>query len=105
LLFIGKMVVTGGVGIFAFFVFSGDIPGVREQLPHTNYYLTPVILITIVTYFIASAFFSVYEIGVDTLFFCFLEDCERNDGTESKPFFMSKDLMKILHKENKFKEE
>ncbi|KAF2353312.1 Choline transporter-like [Trinorchestia longiramus] len=105
LLFIGKMVVTGSIGIFAFFVFSGEIPGVRDELPHTNYYLTPVILITIVTYFISSAFFSVYEMGVDTLFLCFLEDSERNDGSPEKPYFMSKDLMKILHKENKFKED
>lgn len=99
------MVVTGGVGIFAFFAFSGDIPGLREELPQTNYYLTPVIIITIATYFISSAFFSVYEIGVDTLFFCFLEDSERNDGSQQKPYFMSKDLMQILQKENKFKEE
>ncbi|KAA0198710.1 hypothetical protein HAZT_HAZT002278 [Hyalella azteca] len=105
LLFIGKMVVTGGVGIVAYFVFSGGIQGIRSEIPHTNYYLTPVILITIVTYFISSAFFSVYEIGVDTLFLCFLEDSERNDGSEQKPYFMSKDLMKILHKENKTKEE
>jgi choline transporter-like protein 2/4/5 len=30
-----------------------------------------------------------------------VEDCERNDGSPGKPYFMSKDLMKILHKKNK----
>ena len=41
-------------------------------------------------------FFGVYEMAVDTLFLCFLEDIERNDGSASKPYYMSKDLKKIL---------
>lgn len=105
LLFIGKMVVVGIIGIASFFVFSGEIPGLQGYLPEMNYYLTPVIIITIATFFIASAFFSVYAMAVDTLFLCFLEDCERNDGSSEKPYYMSKDLMKILDKSNKFKED
>lgn len=30
-----------------------------------------------------------------------VEDCERNDGSEEKPYFMSKQLMKILGRKNK----
>ena len=30
-----------------------------------------------------------------------VEDLEKNDGTAEKPYFMSKGLMKILHKKNK----
>jgi hypothetical protein len=41
-------------------------------------------------------FFDVYEMAVDTLFLCFLEDIERNDGTAEKPYYMSKDLRQIL---------
>nr|XP_053656194.1 choline transporter-like protein 4 isoform X2 [Cherax quadricarinatus] len=104
LLFIGKMVVVGIIGIASFFIFSGEVKPAQKYLPEMNYYLTPVIIITIGTFFIASAFFSVYAMAVDTLFLCFLEDCERNDGSEEKPYFMSKDLMKILDKKNKFKE-
>ena len=37
-----------------------------------------------------SAFFGVYSMAVDTLFLCFLEDLERNDGSLEKPYFMSK---------------
>ncbi|XP_076048718.1 choline transporter-like 2 isoform X2 [Oratosquilla oratoria] len=102
LLFIGKMVVVGSVGIASFFIFSGDIKEVKSHLPEMNYYLTPVIIITLGTFFIASAFFSVYAMAVDTICLCFLEDCERNDGTPDKPYYMSKDLMKILDKKNKF---
>ena len=40
--------------------------------------------------------------AVDTLFLCFLEDMERNDGTPSRPYFMSKGLQKIVGKMQKF---
>ena len=38
--------------------------------------------------------------AVDTLFLCFLEDLERNDG-QDKPYYMSKSLKKILGKMEK----
>ncbi|XP_042214681.1 choline transporter-like 2 isoform X3 [Homarus americanus] len=105
LLFIGKMVVVGIIGVASFFIFSGEVKIMKGYLPEMNYYLTPVIIITIGTFFIATAFFSVYAMAVDTLFLCFLVDCEKNDGSAEKPYYMSKDLMKILDKKNKFKEE
>ena len=46
-------------------------------------------------------FFNVYGMAVDTIFMCFLEDLERNDGTPQKPYFMSKSLMKLLGKKNR----
>ncbi len=33
-----------------------------------------------------------------------VEDLEKHDGSPEKPYFMSKELMKLLGKENKFKE-
>jgi choline transporter-like protein 2/4/5 len=33
-----------------------------------------------------------------------VEDLERHDGSPEKPYFMSKNLMKILNKTNKFEE-
>lgn len=38
---------------------------------------------------------------VDTLFLCFLEDLERNDGSAERPYFMSSTLKKLLNKTNK----
>jgi choline transporter-like protein 2/4/5 len=32
-----------------------------------------------------------------------MEDCERNDGSAEKPYFMSKDLMKILLKKKQIR--
>jgi len=39
--------------------------------------------------------------AIDTLFLCFLQDIEVNDGSKEKPYYMSKRLMKILGKKNK----
>ncbi|PIK33427.1 putative choline transporter-like protein 2, partial [Apostichopus japonicus] len=61
-------------------------------------------IICIGTYFIAWCFFSVYDMAVDTLFMCFLEDLERHDGSAEKPFYMSKELKGLVGKKNKFEE-
>ncbi|KAK7089265.1 hypothetical protein V1264_024461 [Littorina saxatilis] len=42
--------------------------------------------------------FSVYDMAVNTLFLCFLEDLERNNGSVQKPYYMSKSLLKLLRK-------
>ncbi|KAM3858183.1 choline transporter-like protein 4 [Diretmus argenteus] len=103
LLFFGKLLVVGGVGVLSFFFFSGRIPlpgtGFRHET--LNYYWMPIFTVVFGTYLIAHGFFSVYNMCVDTLFLCFLEDLERNDGSSLKPYFMSKNLMKILNKSNK----
>uniref|UniRef100_A0A646QCM2 Choline transporter-like protein n=1 Tax=Hemiscolopendra marginata TaxID=943146 RepID=A0A646QCM2_9MYRI len=102
LLFIGKMTVVAGVGVLSFFYFNGQIPVgyIKDHTPSLNYPVVPVVVIIIGSYAIASCFFSVYSMAVDTLFLCFLEDCEMNDGSQEKPYRMSKNLMKILGKKN-----
>lgn len=40
----------------------------------------------------------VVDVAVNTIFQCFLEDTERNDGTSERPFFMSVELTKFLQK-------
>ncbi|XP_053325679.1 choline transporter-like protein 5 isoform X2 [Spea bombifrons] len=100
LLFLGKVMVAGSVGVLAFFFFTRKIPGLREETPNLNYYWVPLLTVIIGSYLIAHGFFSVYAMCVDTLFLCFLEDVERNDGSAEKPFYMNKTLMKILKKQN-----
>uniref|UniRef100_A0A8C5LQX5 Choline transporter-like protein n=1 Tax=Leptobrachium leishanense TaxID=445787 RepID=A0A8C5LQX5_9ANUR len=75
LLFLGKLLVVGCVGILAFFFFTHQIRIV------------------------------VYGMCVDTLFLCFLEDLERNDGSSERPYFMSSNLQKLLNKKNKVQED
>ena len=60
------------------------------QIPTLNFPLLPTVIITLTAYLISSCFFSVYEMGIDTLFICFLQDSEINDGSKEKPYYMSK---------------
>lgn len=39
--------------------------------------------------------FSVYGMTIDTIFACFCEDCETNDGID-RPYFMSKNMMQLM---------
>ncbi|XP_074873735.1 choline transporter-like protein 4 [Carettochelys insculpta] len=102
LLLFGKLLVVGGVGVLSFFFFSGRIPidDPRFRSPTLNYYWLPILTVVVGAYLIAQGFFSVYSMCVDTLFLCFLEDLERNDGSQERPYYMPASLMRILHKKN-----
>ncbi|KAG7319980.1 hypothetical protein KOW79_017123 [Hemibagrus wyckioides] len=96
LLFLGKILITGSVGVIAFFFFTHKIPIIQEEIPVLNNYWVPLLTVVFGSYLIAHGFFSVYAMCVDTLFLCFCEDLERNDGTATKPFLMSPGLRGIL---------
>ncbi|KAJ4932233.1 hypothetical protein JOQ06_010658 [Pogonophryne albipinna] len=101
LLFLGKLLIVGLVGIFAFFFFSGRVRAFKDTAPHLHYYWVPILTVVVGSYLIAHGFFSVYAMCVDTLFLCFLEDLERNDGSAERPYLMPENLRKILNKKNK----
>ncbi|XP_065916775.1 choline transporter-like protein 2 [Dysidea avara] len=96
LLFLGKLCIVGVVALIAWLLFGGysnygeDIWG-REL----NFYLLPILVLVVVAYLIASGFTGVFLMAVDTIFICFLEDLERNDG-EDKPYFMDPELQKVM---------
>ncbi|GLD70839.1 choline transporter-like protein 5-A, partial [Lates japonicus] len=85
-------------GLFAFFLFTRKIPVIQDEVPNLNYYWVPLLTVVIGAYLIAHGFFSVYAMCVDTLFLCFCDDLERNDGSSEKPFLMSPELHRILGK-------
>uniref|UniRef100_UPI0037E8B31D choline transporter-like protein 2 isoform X1 n=1 Tax=Semicossyphus pulcher TaxID=241346 RepID=UPI0037E8B31D len=101
LLFLGKLLIVGLVGVFAFFFFSGRVKAFENTAPHLHYYWVPILTVVIGSYLIAHGFFSVYAMCVDTLFLCFLEDLERNDGSAERPYLMPESLRKVLNKKNK----
>jgi hypothetical protein len=39
---------------------------------------------------------TVYEMTVDTIFICFCEDSEQNNGMD-RPYFMSRNLMEVMY--------
>uniref|UniRef100_A0A6Q2X3U0 Choline transporter-like protein n=1 Tax=Esox lucius TaxID=8010 RepID=A0A6Q2X3U0_ESOLU len=89
LLFLGKLLIVGIVVVCQF-----------SAAPSLNYYWVPILTVVVGSYLIAHGFFSVYAMCVDTLFLCFLEDLERNDGSTERPYFMSQNLLVILKKSN-----
>ncbi|XP_050674068.1 choline transporter-like 2 isoform X2 [Leptidea sinapis] len=99
--FLSKLLISVGVGFAVFYLLEWNYvyEVTKGQRLHYNY--VPAIILSVATYLVSTVFFNVYSMAVDTLFLCFLEDCERNDGSPEKPYFMSKNLMKILGKRNK----
>nr|XP_020462708.1 choline transporter-like protein 5-B isoform X2 [Monopterus albus] len=98
LLFLGKLLISGCVGVLAFLFFTNKIPVIQVEVPSLNYYWVPVLTVIFGSYMIAHGFFNVYAMCVDTLFLCFLLDLEVNDGSPDRPFYMDTNLMKILNK-------
>ncbi|XP_034234903.1 CTL-like protein 2 isoform X2 [Thrips palmi] len=92
--FMGKALITALVCTAVYF-------SLLQWPQQLNYNAVPITIAGVGTFFIASVFFGVYSVAVDTLFLCFLEDCERNDGSAEKPYFMSPSLMNIFGKKNR----
>ncbi|XP_033645183.1 choline transporter-like protein 1 [Asterias rubens] len=86
-LLLGKAVVVAVVVVIGMQFF--------KDKPDIHYEFVPLTLAAIFAFLLSHIFLSVYEMAIDTLFLCFCEDCERNDGI-SKPYFMSKNLMSFV---------
>uniref|UniRef100_A0A7N6F5Y8 Choline transporter-like protein n=1 Tax=Anabas testudineus TaxID=64144 RepID=A0A7N6F5Y8_ANATE len=91
LLFLGKLLIVGLVG-------ESVLKAFENTAPSLHYYWVPILTVVVGSYLIAHGFFSVYAMCVDTLFLCFCEDLERNDGSASRPYYMSSSLREILWK-------
>uniref|UniRef100_A0A8D0F5Y2 Choline transporter-like protein n=1 Tax=Strix occidentalis caurina TaxID=311401 RepID=A0A8D0F5Y2_STROC len=107
LLFLGKILVAGGVGVLAFFFFTQRIPVFAQEAPTLNYYWVPLLIFffNIGSFALFFLQFSVCVCGCTAAcsFGCFCcvnsgEDLERNDGSTAKPYFMSASLHRILGK-------
>ncbi|CAF3470200.1 unnamed protein product [Rotaria sp. Silwood1] len=96
LIFLGKLCITAGIGILAFFFFTHRIAQAENYVPELNYYLIPLLLIIIGTYVIAKCFFSVYSMAVDTIMLCALEDLRMQEKNKNHQVMMSKNLRKVF---------
>jgi choline transporter-like protein 2/4/5 len=66
----------------------------------------PVAVAALLAWIVSGLFLAVYALAVDTILVCFCEDVKHNDGSASKPYYMSKALQRISNKSNKmFKQE
>jgi len=110
-LFVCKLIITavGVVASFFYFQYSEKITGALGAdanstlgaADEVQYESLQILICGIFSYFIACMFIGVYEMLIDTIFICFAEDSERNDGTAQKPYFMSKNLLKFMSAEEK----
>jgi choline transporter-like protein 2/4/5 len=95
LIFLAKLTVVGGCGVSAFFL-SG-IKYHTSPLEYPDSYLSspmvPVIGTALCAYFIATLFFHVYEMAVDTILLSFCDDCDANGG---EPKYAPEKLMKVM---------
>ncbi|XP_070497911.1 choline transporter-like protein 1 [Chironomus tepperi] len=85
-LVIGRLFVVGIAGFIGYELMNK---------PEIKLIFVPMLIAIIFAFLIAHCFVSVFEMTVDTIFICFCEDCEENDG-DSKPYYMSEGLMKIM---------
>uniref|UniRef100_A0A3B4ZF78 Choline transporter-like protein n=1 Tax=Stegastes partitus TaxID=144197 RepID=A0A3B4ZF78_9TELE len=89
------------LGVVGFFFFTRKISVIQEEVPSLNYYWVPLLTVVIGAYLIAHSFFSVYAMCVDTLFLCFCDDLERNDGSSERPYLIKIKGCKELNAELK----
>jgi len=86
-LLVSRLLITG---------IAGYVTAQDKFTAGLHYRWLPILLVVLGTYFISKGLFSVYSMAVDTLFICFLIDTKNNDGSIERPFFMSRELRKIV---------
>ena len=101
---LGVFVVSIGTTILTVFLFDPSKPAGRKALKDfgvdepegIDNLIIVYVAVFLGSYAIAKAFFMVYEMAVNTIFVCFLEDEKKNDGSETRPYYMSKSLRKLV---------
>ena len=93
ILFLGKSAVTVVVGAVAMELLDDDDLQLR-------YYSVLVGLVMAFAYTVASSFMSVFAISIATIFLCFCEDIERNDGSAQRPYYMTPTLAAAMRFDN-----
>ncbi|KAH0946358.1 hypothetical protein HN011_009602 [Eciton burchellii] len=91
-LFLGKVLVV------TLTVVSGIY--LMQKKDGLNHPWIPITIAGIFAFLVAHCFISIYEMIIDTIFLCFCEDCEKNDGI-SRPYFMSRGLMEFVENSKK----
>lgn len=95
-IFMSKLLVTLAMGFSTYFL--------SHKFMKTNsddFVTILTVIITLLSYYGSTIFFTVHVVAIDTIFICFVEDCERNDGSIEKPYYMSAALMKIIKPDKK----
>lgn len=103
-----RVAAINSVGDFVLFLGKVFVVGVTiligtkwiEMKEGVQHMWVPLTLVGIFAFLVSHCFMTVYEMAIDTIFLCFCEDCEINDGI-SRPYFMSKGLMEFVENSQK----
>mmetsp|Transcript_25196 Transcript_25196/g.47612 ORF Transcript_25196/g.47612 Transcript_25196/m.47612 type:complete len:723 (+) Transcript_25196:109-2277(+) len=93
LTWLGKVAVSLGCGFLCFMMTDTAIYTEPDSVWYLSSPLLPILFTILISYFIATCFFQVYDMAVDTIMLSFCEDCEKTDG---KPEYAPPLLMSAL---------
>ncbi|XP_022698664.1 CTL-like protein 2 isoform X4 [Varroa jacobsoni] len=100
IIFIAKVTTTISISAITFFILHREDIRSGLELKEPKYIAAPVAAVALSSYVLISCFFNVYNNVIDTLFLCFLEDTNQNDGSRERPYRMPSELLRILGKKN-----
>lgn len=95
-LFLGRVFVSAGVTAASLWLFKTN--------KDVQFIIVPAVIVFICSYLASGAFTGVFEIGIDSMFMCYMEDEERNDGINHRKY-ASKGLQKFMKKNDTQKNE
>ena len=88
-LWLGRLLVVAASVLVCHWLLAAAL---AEPVP----WLLPAIFTGVIAYAVSSTTFSVFAMGVDTIFYCAMVDLDVNDGSAERPYAMSRSLAKAL---------
>jgi choline transporter-like protein 2/4/5 len=94
-LFFSKLLISGLVSLCAYAVLASG----RNIFPNpVNLPFVTIAFVAVETLIIASIYIGIYHTAIDTIFLSVLDDLEKNDGSSSRPYFMTEGMRRVLGK-------
>lgn len=90
----GRLFVVAIAGFIGYETMNG-------QTGVTSIFLPMTVAIAL-TFIIVHCLVTIFEMTIDTIFLCYCEDVESNDGSAFKPYFMSMGLQNVMDELKKF---
>lgn len=92
IIFLGKCIVTASAATFGVYLMRND--------PSIHYLAVPVIFAAVCAYMVAHAMLCVFEMVIDTMFLCFVEDVNKNANSH-EGFFAPDGLLKFAQEDGR----
>ena len=92
IIFLGKCIVTASSATFGVYLLRND--------PSIHYLAVPVIFAATAAYFVAHSMLCVYEMVIDTMFLCFVEDVNKNSNSH-EGFFAPEGLLRFAQEDSR----